>query len=411
MIFVRFEGLLKRTMGLDAASVGISAIERAVQARLLACRIDDAEDYWRHLSASRTELQELIEAVVVPETWFFRDAQAFQAMARIAIEEWLPRQNEGMLRVLSLPCSTGEEPYTIAMALIDAGLAPGRFRIDAIDISGHALARARRGIYGRNSFRGKDLGFRDRHFTAVETGYRISDAVRGAVQFSQGNMFDPAFLPATDHYDIIFCRNLLIYFDAATQKRAIATLRRLLAERGVLFLGHAETSLVSEQEFTPARIPMAFAFRKGAARPRKIAHPPAPKPVRLQPAPARPAPPWPRSARAAAPRPAPQPRKADLEELRRMADQGRLEEAASGCEAYLKESGPSPDALHLLGLIKDASGNPAAAAQHYRKALYLDPDHREALGHLALLLRKQGDAAGAKLLGERMRRLDERSGK
>jgi chemotaxis protein methyltransferase WspC len=93
-----------------------------------------------------------------------------------------------------------------------------------------------------------------------------------------------------------------------------------------------------------------------------------------------------------------------------MADQGLLAEAAKGCEAHLRETGPTPDALHLLGLISDAAGDFRAAAEYYRKTLYLAPDHHEALGHLALLLKKQGDAAGAKILVDRLRRLDGRAG-
>jgi chemotaxis protein methyltransferase WspC len=112
-----------------------------------------------------------------------------------------------------------------------------------------------------------------------------------------------------------------------------------------------------------------------------------------------------------APKPSSAPPRQNIEELRRMADRGLLAEAATGCEIYLREAGASPDALHLLGLISDAANNSVAAAQYYRKALYLDPDHQEALTHLALLLKRQGDAAGAKLLNDRMRRLGERTSK
>jgi chemotaxis protein methyltransferase WspC len=93
-----------------------------------------------------------------------------------------------------------------------------------------------------------------------------------------------------------------------------------------------------------------------------------------------------------------------------MADDGRVEEAERGCQAYIREKGASPDALLLLGLISDASGQGKAAAHYYRKVLYLDPQNVEALGHLALLLRREGDALGAQRLDERLRRRDERRG-
>ena len=186
----RFAELLKETMGLDPASIGTSAVQRAVRSRMRAAGVSEADDYWLRLDGSRAALQALIEAVVVPETWFFRDPQAFSAMARLAAEAWPARRAQGgRLRLLSLPCSTGEEPYTMAMALLDAGLPAAAFAIDAVDISGAAIDRARRGVYGRNSFRGADLGFRNRHFARTLPGYAISPAVRGCVTFGQSNLF------------------------------------------------------------------------------------------------------------------------------------------------------------------------------------------------------------------------------
>ena len=131
MMLAKFEELLKQSMGLDVASVGSSTVARAVQVRASACGLDDVRTYWQFVSASPKELQALTEAVVVPETWFFRDRAAFAAMARMTLNEWLPSNPEGVLRLLSLPCSSGEEPYSIAMALLDAGFPSKRYRIDA----------------------------------------------------------------------------------------------------------------------------------------------------------------------------------------------------------------------------------------------------------------------------------------
>lgn len=412
MNIARFENLLERTMGLNSASIGVSAIERALDARMQSCALDSDDAYWDLLHRSRDELQQLIEAVIVPETWFFRDPQAFSALADAAGELW--RKGLGRpLRLLSLPCSTGEEAYTMAMALLGAGLPPAAFRIDAIDISAHSLDRARAGIYGRNSFRSKDLGFRDRHFAEVEKGFRISDAVRASVRFRQGNILDPDFTPNAGSYDIVFCRNLLIYFDVPTQAKAIAVLARALASEGMLFVGHSEAGLMAVNGFASAKVPMAFAFRKAATP----AAPPAPAPAALRSA-RRPRPPVaakaaPRLARPAGPIATPSP-PADrglqsIEELRRIADCGRLDEAGRGAEAHLRDRGPSSDAFLLLALISDARGDSAAALRFYRKVLYLEPANPEALGHLALLLKKQGDHAGAQLLDERMRRQHERS--
>lgn len=412
MKIARFADLLERTMGLHAASIGASAIERALERRKHHCKMESDDSYWDLLRRSGEELQQLIEAVVVPETWFFRDPQAFAAMVGSAVELW--RRGIGRpLRLLSVPCSTGEEPYTMAMALLDAGLPSSSFRIDAVDISARSLAAASAGVFGRNSFRGNDLAFRERHFEAVENGLQVKDAVRAPVHFRRGNILDGGFLSEEGPFDVIFCRNLLIYFDSPAQTRAIAVLQRLLATHGMLFVGHSEASLMPAGGLVSARIPMAFAFRKPPAQP---VAPAPPAPLARKPRPAGPAKATTGVRRAAAPLPAkavpgrtPSPQRHSLEELQRMADSGRLDEAARGVEMLLDQCGPSPEALLLLALISDARGDAAAALRHYRKALYLEPANREALGHLALLLKKQGDHAGARLIDDRMRRRNERS--
>jgi len=323
--------------------------------------------------------------------------------------------------LLSLPSSTGEEPYSMAMALLDAGFPANRFRVDAVDISARALARAGHAVYGKNSFRGNELGFRDRHFEATAHGYRLSDAVRRQVQFQQGNLLAAGFLPGVESYDVIFCRNVLIYFDRAAQDRALTVLVRLLTPKGVLFVAPSETGLLLGHNFIPTNMPRAFAFRKAGVMPREP-KPTAARPVKRSSARRQVVPPVPalylthappaiasavtqthRSIdRAAEP-------EVGIDEATRLADQGRLVEATACCEEHLRQHGPSANAFHLMGLVRDATGNQPEASDYYRKALYLDPNHHEALIHLALLMEKKGNTAGAQLLRNRARRLEQNS--
>jgi len=409
----RFENLLEQVMGLSAASIGSSAIERAVDARRRAHGGCDPDAYWRLVQGSADELQQLVEAVVVPETWFFRNPQAFRAMERDVLSLRLRADPQAHVRLLSLPCSTGEEAYTMAMALLDSGVPAHRFSIEGIDISQHAIDQARAGVYGRNSFRGHELGFRDRYFEPAPKGWTLRDEVRASVRFSQGNIFAPGFMAQAPAFDVIFCRNMLIYFDLPRQKQAIAVLARLLAPGGTMFVGHSEAGLMRGEGFASAGMAMSFAFTRAPDPALRSARFSDPLPVAALPSrsPARtiglrrPAAPPPRL-----PRKALAPAAPDLAALRAMADDGRVEEAERGCQAHMRENGASPDALLLLGLISDASGQGKAAAHYYRKALYLDPANVEALGHLALLLRREGDAAGAQRLDDRLRRRDERRG-
>lgn len=396
--------LLRQAIGVDAATVGHSVVEHAVRARMAACGLRDVGEYWERLRHSEDELVQLTEAVVVPETWFFRDREAYAALVQIVINEWVPAHLSGVLRILSAPCSTGEEPFSIAMALIDAGLPPHRFKIDAIDISSRALDEARRAIYGRNSFRGRDLAFRDRFFRPAGRGWQLVDAVHERVEFQHGNLVADDLLPGIGSYDIVFCRNVLIYFDTATQERVIRTLDRLLAPDGVLFVGAAEAFITRSAGFSSADFPSAFACRKTARKPAPALEPWAPAPVKVQP-PAIRAKPKPASAKPpknAEPAPKRSPA-CDLDAASQLADSGRLAEAAEACEAHLREHGTSASALYLLALIRDSLGDPRAA-ETYRKVLYLEPNHPEALLHLALLAEKQGDIASARRLQQRARR-------
>jgi chemotaxis protein methyltransferase WspC len=411
------EALLKEVIGLDAATIGDAAIGRAVRTRQTACGLPDLEAYHACLRSSPAELQELIDTVIVPETWFFRDRGALDAMVRLVREEMPPSQP---LRLISLPCSTGEEPYSMSMALLDGGIAPERIRINAVDVSGRSIALARRAVYGRNAFRGTDLDFRERHFEPVPGGYTPSEAVRRPVHFAQGNLLDPATLPPAGSLHIVFCRNVLIYFDRRTQDAALQVLHRLLAPNGVLFLGPSETGLPSRDDFVWMKLPLAFAFRKAAVG-HGMVQAASPPPLsrrapanRLLPAaawsPGRVAtlsklPPVAESPTVTRlPVPKAPARSASLAEAQRLADGGHLAEAVQQCEEYLRENGPSADAYHLLGLLRDAAGSRLEAIMQYRKALYLDPQHQETLAHLALLLEQGGDDIGALTLRQRLQR-------
>jgi len=416
-----FEVLLKGAMGLDASSLGPSAVARAVQHRQQACGLVDVHAYYLRVTSDRTELQALVESVVVPETWFFRDREAFVALADIATGLLLADPMR-KLRLLSLPCASGEEPYSMAIALLDAGVDPQRFRIDAVDISHVAIDAARRASYGLNSFRNADLEFRDRHFRAHDGKWHPSDAVRDCVDFLHGNLFAPDFLPGQGQYDIIACRNVLIYFGADMQARAVAILLRLLGPDGALFVGPSETGLLPRQKLASAQWPMAFAFRRQAPKPLgKVTGKFPAMPVLPTTAPAsvqvrRRAPAGGRAAAAARGRsagnaggatpPIVPGKPSGLAMGHALADQGRLAEAAAACEKHLRDEGASGEAYCLLGLIREAAGDKVAAAMLFRKALYLDPLHAESLAHLALLLERQGDVHGAHLLRKRLRRLD-----
>jgi chemotaxis protein methyltransferase WspC len=395
--------MLEQKIGLDAASVGVSTISRAVAQRIKHCATTDDGAYLALLKSSAAELQALIDEVTVPETWFFRDLVPFRLLSEIVARDWVRAAAQGkILRILSVPCSSGEEAYSIAMTLHDAGLTPKSFCIDAIDISRRALERARAGVYGKNSFRGDESHFRERYFQHVGHSYELQTEVRNSVNFLHGNLLDGELLRGTERYDVVFCRNLLIYFNRDKQEQALKKLHTLLVPDGLLFLGHAEAGCIDNGMFSPVRRARAFAFsRVDGAKPRAAAAKqpaatPAPRPATAPKGRVRRA--------AAAPRPAPAPvaavpsapeLKKWLQEAELLADQGKLAEAASLCKNYLEHHAGSAEAYYLLGIVRTAEGDHAQAGQLFHKAAYLDPRHYQALIHLAIHAEQQGDAAAA----------------
>lgn len=421
----RFFAFLKSRIGLDVASVGEAIIERAVRQRCTLSKAADPDAYWLLLQSSGDEQQALIEAVIVPETWFFRYPESFLTLGKMASARLALLNGARPLRILSLPCSTGEEPYSIVMALFDAGLRPEQFKVEAVDISPLSLERAQRGVYGKNSFRGDQLGFRERYFSPFEDGFRLEERVRERVGFQAGNLLDPAMPVAQSAYDFVFCRNLLIYFDVDTQKRGFEALKRMTRDDGVLFIGPAEGSLLGRMGMASIGIAQSFAFRhraESAAEP--LAFVPASpliKPLSvqaLQPS-VRPAPsaglrsrsglrsfgPVPPSPRGAMPPAAGDGEAATLlENIRRLADEGNTAEARAACDEYLRRYEPVAPVFYWLGLLSEVGGDATSAQGFYRKALYLQPQHPQALAQLAALLAAQGDSAGARRLQERAAR-------
>ncbi|CRM57255.1 CheR family methyltransferase [Pseudomonas sp. 8 R 14] len=405
----RFFAFLKERIGLDVASVGEAIIERAVRQRSQAVQAQTPGQYWQHLQSSEDEQHALIEAVIVPETWFFRYPESFATLARLALARLAEIKQMRALRILSLPCSTGEEPYSIAMALLDAGLAPHQFKVLGLDVSPLSVERARRGVYGKNSFRGGDIAFRDRHFTEYGDGFHIADRVREQVRLQVGNLLDPTLLANEASYDFVFCRNLLIYFDQPTQKQVFDVLKGLTHVDGVLFIGPAEGSLLGRHGMRSIGVPQSFAFSRHAepVKPEPVFVPMPTPPRRAAPVPVKPRPFSTASTQAGPIKAPPSDAGTLLSRIASLANEGKSAEARAACEQYLNSHPPAAQVFYWLGLLSDVAGSALEAQGFYRKALYLEPQHPQALMHLAALLESQGDSAGARRLQARAARSEQ----
>lgn len=375
-------------LGLNVASIGRRFLERAVEERMKVLALPRVEAYHARLERDPDELQALVEELVVPESWFFRNPEAFVALAAAA----MAHRADEPFRVLSVPCASGEEPYSIAITLAEAGLPRARTRIDAIDISRRSLARAAAGVYRRNAFRDGVPATQGRYWDVTGDGVTVLPELRSRVAFAHGNLASDEFRTAAADYHVIFCRNVLIYFEPDVQRRAIDRLRDRLVPGGLLFVGPAEAVLAMERGLEPAGIPMAFACRRPlvppAAAPRAVLRTVQPLLV-PRPAPRRTAAP----AVAPAPASVPSPDVPSLDTVRRLADDGQLVEAIDAVTHYLREHATSAEGWYLLALIHDATGRASQASECYRKARFLDPAHADA--GLLLALGRRGGLAGA----------------
>jgi chemotaxis protein methyltransferase WspC len=409
MAFVKIKKLLHETIGLHSNSIGESSIDRAINHRMQVSGASNADLYYRFLKAEPAELKELIEEVVVPETWFFRNSEPFDVLREYGIKALAGKfhvspkikndAKKAPLRILSAPCSSGEEPYSIAITLCEAGYEKHDFLIDAIDISSRALKKAKQAIYGKHSFREKGVEVQERYFSQTPLGFQLDAAIRDQVSFRYGNILQDQIAPSPGCYDIIFCRNLLIYFDRGTQKRIIDKLAIMLKPGGLFFVGHAESGQIDKNVFSKVLTTSAFAYRKKTTK-NQIDLESSPhespaiklrdvydqlvkvteKDIALS-----------EKFSTLKKRAPPVPQMGAFSEVDKLIGFGHLDAASTLCEEFLRDAPENPDGYYYLGLICNLQGNVGSAKSLLRKAISLSPDHQKALSLSACLAESNGD--------------------
>lgn len=231
-------------------------VNGAIQKHMNRCGSRTSAEHLSLLRSSEEKAKELIELAVVNETWFMRQPEAFRY-----VKDKLCTDRTKILRTLSLGCATGEEPYSLAMTLLEAGLAAEQFTIDALDISESSLQIAKTGRYRETSFsKTIDSSFRDIHFTACDQFYEIKPALRKCVNFIYGNVLDLASALTAPSYDIIFCRHVIIYLCDDARKKLLNQIASLLSPTGTIFIGASESSLLRNNGYRSIEAASTFGF-------------------------------------------------------------------------------------------------------------------------------------------------------
>jgi chemotaxis protein methyltransferase WspC len=418
---------LQERIGLNPEALGPGIVAAAVEGRMQALGFADACAFLARLSEDPEEAEALIAQIVVPETWFFREERLFARLADEVQQLALTLPPGRSARILCVPCSTGEEPYSLSIALLEAGVSPERFTLHGVDLCARSLDVARRGRYGKFSFRQMRDDFRTRYFTPSGAEWELSERVCGTVRFRTENVVSSNFLANEEPFDVILCRNLFIYLHAEARERVLVNLDRLLRPRGLLFMGLAEPLAADERRFRRTGSVGVLLYRRVPAEERPG---PPREPARSDPRVSDRAPieepvlAMPESAytwhaevtpSSAAARPMEDHSARDeqavrtpedaLDKARRDADAGHLGDALTGCRALLARTGPSADIYTLMGIVYQARQEKDEAEGCFQKALYLRPDDREALVHSMILSAERGDHDRAALLRRRLERL------
>ncbi len=406
---VKMPGIFNRLaerIGLDPPVLGQSAWRSAIRRRRSALRLTGEAEYAERLSRDTAEFDALIDELVVPESWFYRDATPF-AEVRQRARRWLVQGHARPFRVLSLACARGEEPYSLAMTLIDAGLPSQAFTITAVDISQRVLDYARRGVYSEAAFRELPEPLKRRFTRPEQGGRRVTDEVRQSVRLVRANLLELDDLIPDSSAEVVFCRNVLIYLTAEARRRVLSQLERVCIREGLIVVGRAEQSNLAlkaipstamvGQSRAPARsagrISLPFPTIPSASPPRSpIAH------VSRQ---------RDRDKQSTIPAPISTGNIDDGAEIDRaitLADRGDYPDAQRIGEAIIDREPTNAQAHELLGQIAMAQQEYDQAEALFAKAVYLDPDQPDALLALSLLARRRGDGRAANAHERRRRR-------
>lgn len=247
----------------------LSSLESKISGRLKELGLSCWE-YGGYLKMETKEWDTLIELITVNETYFFREESLLGEFQKAILPQYRNCTPDNPLRIWCAACSSGEEPYTLAMLSEETGLfEAGAIEIIASDINKKVLEKARRGLYNKKSFSFRTMPkeMLDKYFISCEEEYKVRDSIRDMVYFRYLNLLDENIAEKIGKVDIIFCRNVLIYFDTKAINKVICSLYDVLKPGGYLLLGHAETITGMNTRFETIYTPSTFYYRKGEKLP------------------------------------------------------------------------------------------------------------------------------------------------
>lgn len=394
----RLAELVERVSGNVVPEGFFPFLAEVARERQLANRLPDLESYLRALAAGRLpgEWQKLLPAITVKESSLFRTPQHFAILSNHLIPELVrARSATRTLRLWSAGCARGEEPSTLSIVLAEHELLAGwSWSILATDVDEEALEQARLGLFSERAMAAVPEELKARYFFRKGDLWAASDRLTSRITYKTLNLVAEPFPTFPQPFDVIFLRNVLIYFRISSQQRVLEQMAHVLADDGYLFLGPAETVWQVSDQFEPVDFGACFVYRKRTApRPLPL---PARQPPQITPSPkltlAEP-----QTHQPLAVAPPPEAKATDpLEEVVKLLVSGSLHRAQAKLKEVLAANPAEPQAHALEGYILEVMGDSQAAVSGFRAALYLEPSLFQVRLLLAHTLRRMGATARAK---------------
>jgi chemotaxis protein methyltransferase CheR len=265
--FEKFREFFYRKTGIQFEPSKRYFVDKRLVERIELTGSDSFHNYFTMLrfEASGEELQHLTNLMTVNETYFFREEYQFQSLVRSILPEIICRKkNDSPIRIWVIPSSSGEEPYSIALYLLEywAGINDWDVEIVSSDIDTKILSEARRGLYSQRSVQHLPDALLSKYFKHGAGGYQICDDLRDAVEFTRVNLSDRGDTRAYRDFDVVFCRNLLIYFDDVSRKAAAETFYDAMKPGGYICLGHSESMSRFSSLYKVRKFPDAIVYQK-----------------------------------------------------------------------------------------------------------------------------------------------------
>ena len=266
-VFRLLRDAIYRRTGLWFAESSKYLLQKRLSPRARELNFDSFQKYFYFLqydARAEAEYDQIFDLVTTNETYFFREPAQLAAFTDEIVPEMLSRKAIKKIRIWSAGCSSGEEPYSIAMMLSEAGwFGQATFEIFASDLNQTVLAKARKGQYRENAFRSTDDAMRAKYFKHEPDGsWRISDEIRNRVSFGRLNIYDQARVALLGTLDVVFCRNVIIYFDDKSKKVVINNFYQRLTDGGYLLLGHSESLISLSTQFKLKHLKHDMVYQK-----------------------------------------------------------------------------------------------------------------------------------------------------